>query len=174
MKKWVLLAMLVLAMAICVFAGDSYFETRTLTTTFTYLGGDSTVASYYDTTYMPLVFTAHPLSQYRFNKLQYQANVTWGGMSNCTTWVQIQQGPGSHVSDDGTYDTLQSFVITDDSLYTTSGYDLIYTWGADSIKPHVRLRFIVRTDADDSGASAGEKVDSSYTIAHTIHAWGRD
>ena len=167
MKRIILLAMLVLATVIYVWAG-SYKETRTWTDTFTYLQGDSTVA---DTTEVFYYEPNFPAYKYRFNKLQYQADVTFGGMTVCTALVTLEQGPGTT---DNPYDTIKTFIITGDSTYATTGYNLIYTWLADSAKPDIRIKVTVMTDADDSGASAGEKVDSSYTIAHTIHAWGRD
>jgi len=160
-----LLLLVGVAVYVC---GAGYNETRTSTTTFTFLRGDSTVTDTAETSYVDLNI---PTGNYRFNKLTYQADVAWGGMANCSAFVMLEQGPGSDVAP---FDSIQTFVITGDSLYSTGGYDLVYTWSADSAKPHVRLRVIVRTDDDDTGASAGEKVDSSYTINHTIEAWGHD
>lgn len=152
----------------CYVMGAGLDDHRTWTTSFVFLGGDSTAASATDTSYheMPSNFIGA-----RFARFYYQADVTWGGMSNCSAFVDWQTGTGGL---DGNWQTLRIDTITGDSLFSTSGYDLEYVPSVDSLRKYFRFRFRVQTDADDTGASAGEKVDSTYTISNTLDYFTRE
>jgi len=169
MKKIVWGILLGIGLVAYVMAG-SITEKVTWTDTFAYLKGDSTVTDTVDTFFTEF---SYDMSAYRVTKLFYQPDVTFGGMSSCSAWVDVQTGTGS---EEGYWRTLTTFIITGDSLYSTSGWDLRYTVVVDSVDRYLRFVSRIQTQDSDSGASDGEKVkgDSTYTISHTLEILARE
>lgn len=154
--------------------GGSITEKVTWTDTFLFLRGDAEAVDTTDTFFYEL---AYDMSPYRVVKLFYQANMTTrivdtlDSLMHCSMFVDIQTGTGSK---EGYWGTLKTLIITGDSLYSTSGWDLDYTLGADSVDKFLRFVSRIKTQASDSGDSAAEKIANAYTAEHLLEILGRE
>lgn len=167
MKRIVWLCLLIAGLWAIVMGGGFTTVTKSVSNTFTFLGGDSTNHIYTDTFYYEL---PDDFSGYRFLKVYYQCDVAWGDMSNGTSFVDLQTGTGSR---EGYWTTLTTWTITDDSLITTSGYDLVYALLADSVENHLRLRIRMQTDSSGN-ADLTDFIDSTWTMTDYIQVMARD
>lgn len=166
-KTTIYIALLALCAAIFLIGAGS-FERDTWTTSFTYLGGDSTETAVVDTSEY---YINRSYEDCRAGKVFYQADMSVGGMSSCSIWVDLYNGTGPWRT--GYWKSLGTFVITDDSLYSTTGYDLLVTIPYDSLLPYFKIRTRAQTQDSDSGAYDGEKVDSVYSISHSVEVLAR-
>lgn len=173
MKKFVWGALLGIGLFVYAFGG-SITEKAEWTDTFTYLMGDSTMTDTTDTFFTEF---AYDLSRYRTVKIFYQADMTTrivdtlDSLMSCSVWVDVQTGTGSA---EGYWNTLTTFIITGDSLYTTDGWDLKYVTLVDSIDKYLRCRSRIQTQDSDSGGTLSEKIANDYTIEHTLEILARE
>ena len=127
----------------CIIGAGYKTPLKTITMTHTFLGGDSTNAVYIDTQYYQL---PEDFSGFRFIKTFYQSpSIDSAGLGGCTSWVDIQTGLGN--SPGGYWNNIVTYVITDESTFATSGYDLVKVWAVDSALSNIRLRFRIQSDS---------------------------
>jgi hypothetical protein len=180
MKKTlrVLVGFISFLMVFCamMWAMDYLHQVKPINKDFFFLGGDSTQTTVIDTTFK---YGDVDLTPYRSVKFLYQADVAYGSLASCTNFVDLQVGTANGISSDGPgyWKTLTTWVITGDSLYSTTGYNLIYNVPADSALSAYRLRYRTKTVLADSGDGwynhGSERVATRNYINGTMEVIGR-
>lgn len=159
MKRWIMLFLLLVGMVVFVNGERLHVE---LADSVTFLGGDSTNENYTDTLYYEFPLD---VSDFRFCKILYQSLPDTGELLYCSTWVSFQTGTGGL---DGLWQTIGAeMIITDDSNFTTTGYNLINSMSTDSLLNFLRMRVIMYTDSTGEDSLTPHIADN-YIQNHTV------